>query len=165
MHQSIEPTVSSQDIELLDVHRSIIICNRYYHITEPRYEKTCLMPYANSKGADQSAHPCSLISAFGIRWLDSCYIRNFKTLASVAEQAGLSLTWSQTSEDRFSRDVAHMCLPRFTITMNVRVQCHCFVLIFTCIKMNRVDDFFACLHDPAIVFVADDGKGIKTVFN
>ena len=29
-------------------------------------------------------------------------------LASVAEQAGLSLTWSHTSEDRFSHDVAHM---------------------------------------------------------
>ena len=24
---------------------------------EPRHEKTCLMPYANNKGADQPAHP------------------------------------------------------------------------------------------------------------
>ena len=32
-----------------------------------------------------------------------------KTLSvSVAEQAGLSLTWSQTPEDRFSRDVAQI---------------------------------------------------------
>ena len=33
--------------------------------------KTCLMSYANNKGADQPAHPCSLISAFVVRSLDS----------------------------------------------------------------------------------------------
>ena len=31
---------------------------------EPHLEKTCLMPYANKKGADKPAHPCSLISTF-----------------------------------------------------------------------------------------------------
>ena len=30
------------------------------------------------------------------------------SLASVAAQAGLSLTWSQTPEDRFSCDAAHL---------------------------------------------------------
>ena len=29
------------------------------------------MPYANNKGADQPAHPSSLISAFVVRCLDS----------------------------------------------------------------------------------------------
>ena len=29
------------------------------------------MPYANNKGADQTAHPRSLISAFDVRCLDS----------------------------------------------------------------------------------------------
>ena len=29
-------------------------------------------------------------------------------LASVAEQASLSLTWSETTEDTFSHDEAHM---------------------------------------------------------
>ena len=33
--------------------------------------KTCLMPYANYKGADQPAHPLSLISTFVVRCLDS----------------------------------------------------------------------------------------------
>ena len=33
--------------------------------------KTCLLPYANNKGADQPAHPRSLISTFIIRSLDS----------------------------------------------------------------------------------------------
>ena len=31
----------------------------------------CLMSYANNKGADQPAHPRSLISAFVVRCLDS----------------------------------------------------------------------------------------------
>ena len=31
-------------------------------------------------------------------------------LASVAEQAGLNLTWSKLPEDTFSRDVAHLFL-------------------------------------------------------
>ena len=31
---------------------------------DPGHEKMCLMSYANNKGADQPAHPRSLISAF-----------------------------------------------------------------------------------------------------
>ena len=38
---------------------------------EPGHEKMCLMLYANNKGADQTAHPRSLISAFVVRCLDS----------------------------------------------------------------------------------------------
>ena len=39
--------------------------------SEPGHEKMCLMSYANNKGADQPAHPRSLISAFVVRCLDS----------------------------------------------------------------------------------------------
>ena len=73
----------------------------------------CLMTYANSKGADQPAHPRGLVSAFVVRCLDSmiCILAISKvsrfSLASVAEQAGLNLTWSKIPEDTFSRDVAH----------------------------------------------------------
>ena len=74
----------------------------------------CLMPYANNKGADQPAHSCSLISTFVVRCLDSmlcilalCKVSRF-LLVSVAEQAGLSLTWSKIPEDTISRDVAQM---------------------------------------------------------
>ena len=35
------------------------------------HAKTCLIPYANNKGADQPAHPHSLISTFVVRCLDS----------------------------------------------------------------------------------------------
>ena len=66
------------------------------------------MPHAN-KGADQPAHLHSLISTFVVQCLDSiistCYSRNFKTLANLIV---LSLTWSQTHEDRFSYDEAHI---------------------------------------------------------
>ena len=37
----------------------------------PRCEKTCLRGFANNTGADQPAHPRSLISAFVIRVLES----------------------------------------------------------------------------------------------
>ena len=72
------------------------------------------MPYANNKGADQPAHPRSLISTFIVRCLDCmiCILALSNVsrywLASVAEQAGLNLTWSKIPEDTFSRDVAHM---------------------------------------------------------
>ena len=49
------------------------------------------MPYANNKGADQPAHPRSLISAFFIRCLDSKI-----PLLAIAEISRL----------RFPRDVA-----------------------------------------------------------
>ena len=42
-----------------------------YFATGPGHEKTCLMPYANNKGADQAAHPRSLSSTFVVRCLDS----------------------------------------------------------------------------------------------
>ena len=90
--------------------------NLYIHmyIHEPGHEKTCLMSYANNKGADQPAHPRSLISAFVVRCLDSVMFLVSVTkisslmLASVAEQASLSLTWSETPEDTFSQDEAHI---------------------------------------------------------
>ena len=42
---------------------------------EPRREKTCLQGFANNTAADQPAHPCSLISAFVIRFLKSAIAR------------------------------------------------------------------------------------------
>ena len=73
------------------------------------------MSYANNKGADQPAHPRSLISAFVGRCLDSVMslvsvTKKIKPhmLASVAEQACLSVTWSETPEDTFSHDEAQL---------------------------------------------------------
>ena len=65
------------------------------------------MQYANNKGADQPAHPSSLISTYVVCCLDGI-IPLFSTskisslyLASVAGQAGLSLPWSQTLKTGF----------------------------------------------------------------
>ena len=61
----------------------------------------------NNKGADQPAHPRSLISAFVIRLLESIISRlatneiSFFYLVSVAEQAGLSLALSETPKTGF----------------------------------------------------------------
>ena len=61
-----------------------------------------VLPYANNKGTDQPVHPRSLISAFVVRFLDSIIplvsisIISSLQLVSIAEQAGLSLTLSQT---------------------------------------------------------------------
>ena len=68
----------------------------------------------DQQGADQPAHPRSLTSAFVVRCLDSVMslVSVTKTsslmITSVAEQASLSLTWSETPEDTFSHDEAHI---------------------------------------------------------
>ena len=62
----------------------------------------------------EHAHAHSLISTFVIHCQDGIIPQVSKSeipnlwLASVAEQAGLSLTWSQTPKDRLSRDVAQI---------------------------------------------------------
>ena len=72
-----------------------------------------VLPYANNNGADQLAHPRSLISAFVVRFLDSIIplvsiskISRIK-LASVIEQTIWVLP-GQKPEDRFSRDEAYI---------------------------------------------------------
>ena len=73
------------------------------------------MPYVNNKGSDQTVHPHSLVSIF-VHCFDSIIPTVAKrkvsrlSLVSVAEQTGLCLTWSHTTEDRFSRDEAQIKL-------------------------------------------------------
>ena len=70
------------------------------------------MLYANNKGADQPAHPCSLISAFVVHCLDSIIplvsISEISSLylASVAAQAVFESYLVANPEDRFSHDEA-----------------------------------------------------------
>ena len=62
------------------------------------------MPYANNKGANQSAHARSLIITFAVRSLDTCIAKSKISrpfLVSVAEQAGLSLIWPQIPKAGF----------------------------------------------------------------
>ena len=46
----------------------------------PGHAKMCLIPYANNKGADQPAHPRSLIRTFVVHCLDS-----IMSLVSISE--------------------------------------------------------------------------------
>ena len=77
-------------------------------IIEPQREKTCLLGFANNKGAYQPVHPRSPISAFVIRILESTMSRLATSeilifwLVSVAEQAGLNLTLSNTPKTGFA---------------------------------------------------------------
>ena len=90
----------------------LYLCERKAH--EPGHEKMCLMSYAHNKGANQSAHPRSLISAFVVRCLDSMLSLDSIAeisrlyLAFVAAQAGLCLAWSETPEYTFCRVMAHI---------------------------------------------------------
>ena len=84
------------------------------------------MPYAKNKGADQPAHPCSLISTFVVRSLD-CIIPLVSIseisslyLASVAAQADLSLTWSKTPKTGFLvTKLICVCVLRFQVPFNI----------------------------------------------
>ena len=73
--------------------------------------------------AQISLHPRSLISAFVVRCLNSVMSLVSATkisslmLASVAEQASLSLTWSETHEDTFSHEASQINKSEKT--------CHC----------------------------------------
>ena len=60
-----------------DAHRSFTnrSLRKRHTLFGPQREKTCLRGFANNTGADQPAHPRSLISAFVIRFLESSIYR------------------------------------------------------------------------------------------
>ena len=71
------------------------------------------MPYANNKGADQPAHPHSLISTFAVCFLDSIIpllnISEISRLASLCSWAGRFESYLVGNcEDRFSHDMAYL---------------------------------------------------------
>ena len=56
-----------KDLLIIGVRMSNHSTKKY----EPLHEKICPMPYANNKGADQLAHPHSLMSTFVVHCRDS----------------------------------------------------------------------------------------------
>ena len=100
--------------------RSHFVCCQDSAIPMSYIMRKPVLPYANNKGADQSAHPRSLISAFVIRCLDSIIplvsiYRNFKPLSSFRGCAGWFVSNLVTiPEDRFSRDEAHIYIYIYT---------------------------------------------------
>ena len=106
------------------------------------------MQHANNKDTYQLAHSSSLTSTFVVHCLDSIIPILNKSkisrlyLASVSEQASLSLTWSQTSLDRLSRDVAQMSLKEF--------QGSSLILLYTCFK--SIYSSHSSLHGAWLLF-------------
>ena len=71
------------------------------------------MSYATKKkNADQPALPRRLSSIFVVRCLDSIMVQ---VVSLKFQDLCLSLTWSQTSEDMFSHDVAQLRLLFFFV--------------------------------------------------
>ena len=82
------------------------------------------IPYANNKGADRPAHPCSLISTFVVSCLDSIIPILAKSKISRLDDLCRRAGWfesymAENLEDRFSRDVAHF------IHLSLRVDSSC----------------------------------------
>ena len=61
-----EPTLSLHSL-VYSVNLRFTTVNSREYTNELDHEKMCFMSYANNKGADQPAHPRSLISAFVVR--------------------------------------------------------------------------------------------------
>ena len=88
----------------------------------PCREKLCLWRFANNTGADQPAHPRSLISAFVIHFLENficklanCYWWNFNFLDCLCSWGDwFESRFDGNPEDRFSRDEAHMIYSKKT---------------------------------------------------
>ena len=101
---------------MLRVYKRIISMRKFFeintHIIWASPRESLILLRAINNDVDHPAHSRSLISAFVFRSLKSIYLnlQNAKfiilSFASVAEQVGLSLAWSQTP-DRISRDVTH----------------------------------------------------------
>ena len=97
----------------------------------------------------QPAHSCSLISNFIIRFLYNKIHILAKSkvsrlqLASVAEQARLSLTWSYINRDMFSRDIAHL-KPCLSVPIHLQNKCfeHAGMIPTVLVKHIRPIDLF-----------------------
>ena len=95
---------------------------------------------SNNKGADQPVHLRSLIVAFVVHCLDSVMPLVSVTkissliLASVAEQASLSLIWLETPKDTFSYDEAHIIHRQIRIIICLkqakRIYCTHIMLVY-----------------------------------
>ena len=88
------------------------ICVGFQFLYRPGHAKACGMTYANTKGADQTVHPHSLIIAFVVRCLVYIYLLNPKfqqiVASFLADQAGLKQTRSTIPEKLFFYVTGHI---------------------------------------------------------
>ena len=88
----------------------------------------------NNKGADQSAHPCSLISAFVFHHLKVSY------LDSVAKETGLSLALSKTPKTCLFCIKAQIYYSRSLLLFlfTAAFSFGCFMKLETCFRLRIV---------------------------
>ena len=134
----------------LEINAPVFPKNLEMQIYELGHEKTCFMSYANNKGTDQPALPRSLISAFVVRCLYSVMSLVSVTkisslmLASVAEQASLSLIWSETPKDTFFHDAARI----YFLFLPVFSARNCQILFFP----KELTNVFPKMNSLIVVF-------------
>ena len=117
-----------------------------------------ILQYTNNKGADQPAHPRSLISTFVVRCLDSIIssfcIWYFKPLASFCGCTGQFESYLvENAEDRFSRDEAHFTASQFPnpkLGLIWSIGFHTVYSVFFCIA-PPVSDPLEDYGDPALI--------------
>ena len=120
------------------------------------------MPYANNKGADQFAHPRSLISTFVVHChvsvVSSFYIRNFKPLATFCGCAGRFESYLvENPEDRFSRDEDNIILTDRNFPSGISVVISlCHPLCLT--RQTAIGYFFAMYENVSCFWVALDSS-------
>ena len=91
-----------------------VLCFCLQHLYLSQAMKKCVLCHMRTTKVQISLRIRGLISAFVVRYLDSVMSLVSLTrissliLASVAEQASLSLTWSETPEDTFCHGAAHL---------------------------------------------------------
>ena len=100
-----------------------------------RHVKTCLMPFVNNKGADQPAHPRSLISTCLFAAKTNAETRiSMLQLFSVAEEAGLNLIWSEIPKTHFCKALLNCEL---IILRIVGAQSRRTITWYTCGNLTR----------------------------
>ena len=98
----LNPLVHAASVYIVVAGSVSIVAPSMCRIFGPRRVKTCHRRFANNKGADQPAHPRSLISAIVFRFLESiiCELATDEMsifyLVSVAEETCLKLALSDT---------------------------------------------------------------------
>ena len=145
-------------------HGDIIAITVMYNLRinsyEPGHEKTCLMSYANNKGADQPAHPRSLISAFVVRCLDSVMSLVSETkISSLMLASFFKISWRIFWYIWLSNWSIITCTPLQILTELSRSEQSADLFPLVSMRINRysMSDYCVVLSDDEAIW----GRGLS----
>ena len=133
------------------------------HVHEPRRKKTCLRGFADNKGADQPAHPHSLISASVIRFSESIKSRLAMILASLfswGDGVGSPYMYVGNHEDRFCRDDAQL----HKVAWMFKGGFCAYTIKYQRRRLVRTRDHVGLVATKPVFWVSDKA-GLKPVFS